>query len=187
MTDVPFKDSTNATQTLQANLTLGRKAANLLRGVALSDEDATFLATLSADMALMKDDVASLLSAYNTPETGLPPVDLVKTTRYSRKIVDITPTANTEFNLIAGVAGQTIRVHYFRLLTPVAANELQIWNGPVSDALQQDLLSFAGAGAGLRDLNETDPLWIASTAKNLVGKATGTARITGLILYQQSV
>ncbi|RXR28965.1 hypothetical protein [Sphingobium fluviale] len=137
--------------------------------------------TNSAESLTALENIEALMG---TPATSLPPFELGKVGRYSRKIIDISSSA--EVAQIAAVAGQTIRVHYFRLITPVAANELAVWNGPVSDAAQLDLLNFSGAGAGFREFNEADPLWITGSNKGLVFKPTGSARITGLLLYTQS-
>lgn len=137
--------------------------------------------TNSAETLTTLEGIEALLG---TPATSLPPFELGKVSRYSRKIIDISSSA--EAAQIAPVSGQTIRVHYFRLIAPVAANELAVWNGPVSDNAQLDLLNFSGAGAGFREFNEADPLWITGSNKGLVFKPTGSARITGLLLYTQS-
>ena len=183
MTTKSIKDGAGAPFNADLNLVLGRRPVVDTRSLNLCNEDKAVLDQINTAIANIESEIGNLNSTMTAPATSLPPFELGKVSRYSRKIIDISSSA--EAAQIAGVAGDTIRVHYFHLITPVAANELAVWNGPVSDGLQLDLRSFAGAGAGHTYGSASDPIWVTSADKGLVFKPTGTARITGLLLYTQ--
>lgn len=158
-------------------------AATVESSGGLSTGDSTNLADVETNTANAVTELGAIKAAVEATVSTLPPTALGTTSRYSRKIIDI--SSSSEVAQITAVADQIIRVYGFHLITPVAANELAVWNGPITDANQLDLRSFAGAGAGHWWFDPGDPIWITGTNKGLVFKPTGAARITGLLLYTQ--